>query len=251
MSADLGRQGAWTRAVAGMVVLCCLGLAGCDPPRDERAGVAEGTASASVPEALPSEASTSSTVRDPAELDTHASGVPNEPGLYALSGANALAFRTGMSRDEVRRITDEAHAAGVVVSTGSTRAHKELRGREVEVITQELRPVGATEVASIRLTFFGALLVGVMVTYNQGSAGRARSLAAAYGPGTQAQEWIGWWLRDQEQVVQVAQDGTIHEIFDLHAARAAVPEIDTVMLDSWRRRYTVPPPWGAALVDTN
>ena len=70
-----------------------------------------------------------------------------------------------------------------------------------------------------------------------------------HGPGVHGDGWVGWWLRDEEQIIQASPDGTVYEIFDLRAARPAVPSIEQVMLASWRRRYRVPPPWGATLLE--
>ena len=169
-------------------------------------------------------------------------------GLYEFDTSKALAFSTGMSKVQTQGLLQAAVDAEAIQLTLNQMQSKRLRGQQVEVLTQELTPVGESEVLSLRLTHFGDWLVSVMVLYKEPDSQRALAWAKAYGQGVHADGWMGWWLREQEQIVQGSPDGSVFEVFDLAFAQQVVPEIHSIMLDSWRKRYRVPPPWGEELL---
>ena len=168
-------------------------------------------------------------------------------GIHNVKNGTALAFETGMSLLDASRVIEKAVADGLVTASEARVQTRPLGQTQVRVTIHELQPTHKSTVRSIRLTFFANVLVAVMTLYEPDTK-RALEWAREYGQGVHADGWIGWWLRDERIVVQASPDGTILEVMNLEAASRVVPDIESHTLDSWRRRYKVPPPWGAELL---
>jgi hypothetical protein len=170
------------------------------------------------------------------------------PGASRIEGGYALAFVAGMTWEETSAAVTTAAAAGEIVARGVVRETRALGGEDVDVRTQLLER-NEGDVSSVRLTHFGDWLVGVLVTYGAPDPNRVLGYGQRFGQGVHGEGWVGWWLRDEQRIIQAATDGSSYEVFDLSAARRTVPSIDHVMLASWRQRYKVPPPWGYELLE--
>lgn len=167
-----------------------------------------------------------------------------EPGRHELGGKTAYAFAPGQTEAEVRAIIDAAVADGHMKITQDEKQKRPSTQTEVEVTVLELEQLKSKAVAKVALMLFGNRLVQIRVTYRDPNPSRAMGPAKDYGPGSIGKQWVGWWLRETQSVIQWSNDGMVYEIFDLASARPFMPDVERMVLMGWIKRYgKALPPW--------